>query len=208
VVFIATTNLLSTMDKAFLDRCSIKKQIPNPTDNASFEIVRRVINKSISQGLVYCDSLVLDKGDARNEDDMGDAPRTVQEQDPQAKPSSCGKPTYIPHLVTSDWQWSNDAVAVPTAIQRLAQRGRDVSARKWHHLVNWARYEHTVKIPCEIRELLAGLEKVLKEELGHAYDVRASTAEERSDIVGEVVMEDAEEICRRMFPDHHGDESV
>ena len=195
------------MDKAFLDRCSIKKQIRNPTDNASFEIVRRVINKSISQWLVYCDSLVLE-GDIHNEDDMGDDPYTVQAQDPHAKTSSRGDPTYIPDLTTTAWLWPNHAATVPLQIQRIARRGKDVSARKWHHLVNWARYEHTVKVPCKVGELLTGLEKVLKEELGHADDVCAPTAEKRSDSVIEVTMEDAEEIYRRMFPDHHSDESA
>ncbi|KAF2683495.1 P-loop containing nucleoside triphosphate hydrolase protein [Lentithecium fluviatile CBS 122367] len=201
VVFIATTNLLSTIDKAFLDRCCIKQEIRNPSGSVSYEVLRGAINKRIDQGLVRCDSWVFDEGNGHAENTMDDASLSEEltyDHATSARASEAGATNsnggnelaHIPDLALANMLWPHNAVTVSSELQRIAVQGTDVSARKWSHLVNWARYAHTVEVPCGIRDLLAGLEKVLEQELGRTLGGVALSTEQMSDSMVEVEMKD------------------
>jgi hypothetical protein len=76
-----------------------------------------------------------------------------------------------------------------------------LSARRWSTLVNVAKYEYTTTIPCELRDLLLALEKVVEEEVGQEAESNTSIGVGKSESIVEVEMEDIdndEYYCRAM----------
>jgi hypothetical protein len=111
------------LDSAFVDRCTFKKEIRNPSNKASYEIVRKVLNEQIKQGLVYCNSLLYHEEATRNQDGMNDTLHVecLDHDDAASSVSQDRASTtdmvYIPDQASANAHWPKHTVTV--SIPRL-----------------------------------------------------------------------------------------
>ncbi|KAF1942687.1 P-loop containing nucleoside triphosphate hydrolase protein [Clathrospora elynae] len=153
IVFIFTTNLIGSLDSAFIDRCCIEKFISAPGTECVFGILRLQINQLIRKGLIGFDTLIYEKPPITSRDGASD-------------PSAFEYSVQIPDRQWAQMHWPTNAITAVSELYRVATLASGLSGRKLKGLVTYARYEYLVDNPGDLRDLFVALEAVVREKTG------------------------------------------
>lgn len=207
VVFIATTNFITNVDPAFVDRCRYKQFVGAPLVEAGYEILRSQINEYIDNGLISAGTLIF--GEAPNHGRQSSealwgaeifsegAPTTIPQVPIRPLPgqTSGGDPPdsqhvlHIPPMTWATFHWPAGTVTAASELERIAGLGRGFSARNLRGLVTLALFKYTANLPCDLREYLETLGNVVREETGDrkkcdAPQTRTKVSQDRADQQG------------------------
>lgn len=67
IIFLCTSNMLGSLDPAFLDRCGVKQSVEPPSPAAQYEILRGRIQRGIAQGSIISQTVLPSFKDAEME---------------------------------------------------------------------------------------------------------------------------------------------
>ncbi|KAE9381279.1 AAA-domain-containing protein [Stipitochalara longipes BDJ] len=71
VIFLCTSNMLESLDSAFLDRCGLKRSVDPPSIASQYEILRSRTQKLITQGVIHSLEVLPPYGDADYQSEAG-----------------------------------------------------------------------------------------------------------------------------------------
>ncbi len=159
VVFFFTSNLVSGLDPAFIDRCCIEKEINAPSADCTFEILRMEVNSLIQVGIISFQTLVYEDSHSVIADDECNlsSPFLIE------GPGYNSKLSAIPSRQWASIHWAPNTTTAVSELFRIATLGKGLSGRKLKGLVGCARYEYMVDKPGDLRDLLQALEAVIRE---------------------------------------------
>jgi hypothetical protein len=66
-MFLCTSNMLASLDSAFLDRCGLKQAVEPPSIRCQYEILRKRIQKQITRGIIQSEEVLPSYQDAELE---------------------------------------------------------------------------------------------------------------------------------------------
>ncbi|KAF2854771.1 AAA-domain-containing protein [Plenodomus tracheiphilus IPT5] len=171
VVFICTTNFIGNIDSAFLDRIFLREYISVPAVNSILDILRGELNDLLRSGRMVFSRMVYD--DAADHTTVENTPMARGSSSPrqnQTNPSagSPQKSSYIPDAVWAATHWAGYTHTVTSRLYVMAQQAKGLSGRRLRDLVEQARLKYTVDTPCDLRELLDALDRVIGQETSGA----------------------------------------
>jgi SpoVK/Ycf46/Vps4 family AAA+-type ATPase len=164
VVFICTSNLIDNIDSAFVDRCGIEQCVGTPSVECAYGIFRSVINELIKTGLVFFDPADLNSDTClRDLTSSSPSQRSTYVQSTQSNDTAFGHPTYLPELEWVDLHLFDRVLTAPWELRRIAAEADGLSGRTLRRLPMLAMTKYTVNEPCDMRDLLVALRRVVKE---------------------------------------------
>ena len=161
--FFFTSNLVSSLDPAFVDRCYIENEIKAPAAECAFEILRLEINELINRGAIIFERLLFE-----NSPDLSGSDDAFSEAH-ERHASALGRVGYhqtlsdIPSRQWASMHWPCNATTAVSELFRIARLGNGLSGRKLKGLVTCARYKYLVDDPGDLRDLLNALEEEIRE---------------------------------------------
>lgn len=158
VVFICTSNFVSNIDTAFVDRCFLEEFVDAPAVDCVFDILRSELNNLIQQDMVRFDTMIYE----------GYAGQ------PNSSPVLYTQTTLIPSLSWASIHWGGAECTAVSELYRIAGLARGLSGRKLGDLVSQARYKYTTEGPCDLQEILIALERAVGHKTGHSRHSRHS----------------------------------
>jgi hypothetical protein len=162
VVFICTSNFISHIDSAFVDRCFLEEFIDVPAVDCVYEILRSELNGLIQQELVYSTTMIYEG-------------YAVQ---PESSPVVYTQTRLIPNLGWASIHWGGAGCTAASELHRIAELARGLSGRKLSDLVSQAQYKYTADGPCDLREMLIALERAVRRKTGRSvHEVERPTGE-------------------------------
>ncbi|KAF1845819.1 P-loop containing nucleoside triphosphate hydrolase protein [Cucurbitaria berberidis CBS 394.84] len=167
VIFVFTSNLIGSLDSAFVDRCCLEEEICAPATDCVFDILRMEINGSIERGFIVSESMIYEgfsdlSGDSFS--DTSSAFSRLPDASPQLGSSHCQEATLIPSWQWASSHWPSRATTAVSELYRIAMLAKGLSGRKLKGLVTHARYKYLVDEPAELRAVLVALEAVVRKQ--------------------------------------------
>ncbi|KAF2842689.1 AAA-domain-containing protein [Patellaria atrata CBS 101060] len=156
VMVFCTSNLISTIDPAFLDRVDVKQHVPNPCRRATYDILRSCLNELIRCGLVTNGESVENETGETSNDEVSLLP--VSGWELVDTPS-------IPTHTEMNVQYWNRPDSVPRKLWTICERCEGLSGRTLRRLPFLALALHTNDDHCNIQEALTALSISVGEEL-------------------------------------------
>ncbi|EON64972.1 hypothetical protein W97_04207 [Coniosporium apollinis CBS 100218] len=158
IMVFCTSNLVTAIDQAFLDRVDIKQYIPNPPPRAIYEILRSSLNE-----LIRCDLLIpTDDPDDASDGASSDSVSLVQAGSDWEVLVLGSFPSFA-EMNVHLWNRPN---APARKLWKLAQRCEGFSGRALRRLPFLALAMHTYSDPCPVPEALAALSLAVDEHAG------------------------------------------
>jgi hypothetical protein len=147
-----------------VDRCGIEQCVGTPSVKCAYGIFRSVINELINTGLVFFDPTDLNF-DTSLRDPLLSSPsqRSTCVQSIQSDDTAFGHPTYLPELDWVDLHLFDRVLTAPWELRRIAAEADGLSGRTLRRLPMLAMTKYTVNEPCDMRDLLVALRRVVKE---------------------------------------------
>ncbi|OCL13152.1 AAA-domain-containing protein [Glonium stellatum] len=176
VIVFCTSNLVSTIDSAFLDRVDVKQHISNPCPATAYEILRISLNE-----LIRC-NLLVPLSDPDDVDEDSDNAVQLVGDSPSTSPSSgedwvLMDSRTIPTLLYMNvhlWKRPN---CPARKLWRIAQRCDGLSGRTLRRLPFLALALHIHSEACTVREGLVALAMALDEEIGKEDEIKREARE-------------------------------
>jgi hypothetical protein len=164
IVWLFTTNLLDTLDPAFVDRCRLKKSINAPATSCVYEMLRTEINAKIRRGKIVIDSLVYDV-----------AHDAVSVTTPEGSSTNDIHPNTeganeIPTIEWASINWPPTTTTAVVVLQRIATLAAGLSGRNLRGLLDVALFTYWINDPPNLRDALAALEVIVREETGQTVE--------------------------------------
>ncbi|KAF1987676.1 AAA-domain-containing protein [Aulographum hederae CBS 113979] len=156
VMVFCTSNLLSAIDSAFLDRVDIKQFIPNPCASAAYQILRTCFNEFVRCGILVS---------SEDPQDIADPSCTVS-ADLNFTMSDWVfmDYEYFPTLQQVNFHLWNRPHSPGRKLWSLAQRAEGLSGRELRRLAFKALALHTFADPTTVLDGLSALARVLDDE--------------------------------------------
>jgi hypothetical protein len=189
IVFIFTSNLSSTLDPAFVDRCRIEKIVDAPNADVVFEIMRTELNALISRRLVTFDTLVYDS--------LHGPSSKCSDGAVCASTSGSSQTEHITHIPSYNWaddHWPPTSVTAVSELRKLSHIATGLSGRKLKNMIALSRYEYLVDHPADLRDVLVALEVVVREVVGPTKTAIEDTPVEIAEHTPKVVEQTQEEV--------------
>ncbi|KAH8726315.1 P-loop containing nucleoside triphosphate hydrolase protein [Phaeosphaeriaceae sp. PMI808] len=180
VVFIFTSNLPSTLDPAFVDRCRLEKAVDAPSTDAAFEILRMELNALLARGLIVFNTLIYSSSQDVSYDiwtERLSQPPSVPDQSPYSDMMQ-----GIPSLEWAASHWPASAVTAVSELRRISLLAKGLSGRNLKGLIALARYEHLVDDPSDLHDVLIAFEQVVREKVGRSEDKSADQLQVEEDL--------------------------
>lgn len=178
VIVFCTSNLINTIDPAFLDRVDVKQHISNPCPAAAYEIFRTSLNE-----LIRC-NLLAPSSDS--DDVVEDSDEVVQLVGDSPSISSVPGGDWIlmdlytiPTLLYMNVHLWNRTNCPARKLWRIAQRCEGLSGRTLRRLPFLALALHIHGESCTVHEGLAVLAMAVDEETGKGGELKREAMEER-----------------------------
>jgi hypothetical protein len=152
IVFICTSNFISNIDSAFVDRCFLEEFIDVPAVDCVYDILRSELNGLIQQEVV-CSNTMIYEGYA------------VQ---PDSSPAMYTQTRLIPSLSWASIHWAGAGRTAASELHRIAELAKGLSGRKLGDLVSQAQYKYTTEGPCNLQEMLIALERAVRCKTGRS----------------------------------------
>lgn len=168
VVFICTTNFIANIDSAFLDRIFLREYVNVPGVNSIFEILRGELNGLLRSRRMTFSRMVYDETYDRVT--VQSVPKATCSTSPGCSQTTTSAdchittPSYIPDVAWAATHWIGHTDTVTSRLHAMAQRANGISGRRLQDLVEQARLKYTVDTPCDLRELLHALNRVIEQE--------------------------------------------
>ncbi|KAF2710474.1 AAA-domain-containing protein [Pleomassaria siparia CBS 279.74] len=171
VMLICTSNLINSLDDAFVDRCTIQKFVATPNAKCSFEIFRSVINKLIDMNSVFFDSsdleqdLMMENSDGCNYSQTSSLRSwNMESYDGALGPENASySSTRLPSFEWVERNFANRDDTLLWEFRTLAINAAGLSGRALRRLPTLARFEYKPDKPCSLRDLLHALSKGIAE---------------------------------------------
>lgn len=182
-MFFCTTNLLTDVDSALIDRCYIETPVDVPSADCVFEILRTDLNSLIQCGKLDCNKLLYDRSPALQITDGNDSTSNLLTTLPfDIFPET---PTCIPDLTWASIHWPKGASTAVSELHKIATLAKGLSGRKLRALVTQTLYMYTVEESCDVQEFLVALESIVKAKTGlslcESSQLSAAAAEQNVD---------------------------
>lgn len=139
-----TSNLIGSLDSAFIDRCCLEEEVNTPATECVFEILRKEINGLLQCGIVFCETMIYEA--------WSDSTVTTR----------ASTPNLIPSRQWANIHWPSTATTAVSELYRIAMLAKGLSGRKLKGLVTNAQYKYLVDEPSDLRDLLVALEAVIR----------------------------------------------
>jgi hypothetical protein len=160
VVFICTSNLIDNIDPAFVDRCGIEQCVETPSVKCAYGIFRSVLNELLKAGLVFFDPIELDS-DPSLSNHRSSNPH--QQRGTDSNDFANENLTYLPELEWVELHLFDRIMTAPWELRMIAAEAEGLSGRTLRRLPMLAMAKYTVKEPCDMRDILIALRRVVKE---------------------------------------------
>ena len=168
VIFFCTTNFISNIDSAFVDRVFLRRLINAPVVGCVYEILRSELNSLIQCGKVIFDTMIYDEIAAFDEGSIESTTHSLSSPLASQVRLKCdnpfSSPPRIPSKTWADTHWAGLRHTAATQLFDIALQAKGLSGRRLGDLVEQARVGYTVDEPCDLRELLDALDRVVREE--------------------------------------------
>ncbi|KAK3677613.1 hypothetical protein LTR78_002463 [Recurvomyces mirabilis] len=155
VLVLCTSNLISEIDQAFLDRVDIKQHIPSPSAEAVYEILRSCLNEMIRITLI--DMPIVPKKASKKRKGGTDA----KSDEPWTKVTTTGVPTFsetqLYHL--------SDVQSAGARVWSIAQQCQGFSGRTLRRLPILGLAMYTWGGQISLQDAISALEAAVEQEL-------------------------------------------
>lgn len=163
VIVLCTSNLLSVIDSAFLDRADIKQAIPNPSAAAAFEILRSTMNELLRSGVILgpCTEYHAKASTANDDEEGNEGEDIIQVTSPS--------PLYsLPNLAETRIAFYGEPESPPQKLWAIASKCDGMSGRTLRRLPLKAIAMFAYSTPYSMNDALEALRIAVEEVLaGH-----------------------------------------
>jgi AAA+ superfamily predicted ATPase len=161
VIFICTSNFISNIDAAFVDRCFLEEFIDAPAVDCVYDILRSELNKLIKQDLVHSHTMVYEG---------------------YAGQSGSSAVVYtqtglIPSMNWASIHWGGARRTAVSELYRIAELAKGLSGRKLGDVVSQAQYKYTAEGRCDLEEMLCALERAIRQKTGRSRPSTQASSE-------------------------------
>lgn len=179
VLVLCTSNLITTIDPAFLDRVDVKQHIPNPCSAAAYDILRSSLNE-----LIRCNILIPspDPDDDVEKPDLDVVQLVGETLSSRSDDWILMDSDSIPTLLYMNVCLWDRAHCPARKLWNISQRCEGLSGRALRRLPFLALALHTHSDPCTVHEALAALAVAVDEETGR-IDMKVESNEQK-DVLG------------------------
>ncbi|KAH7391968.1 P-loop containing nucleoside triphosphate hydrolase protein [Pyrenochaeta sp. MPI-SDFR-AT-0127] len=206
IIFFFTSNFISSLDPAFVDRCCIEEEISTPTTECAFEILRMEMNDLIDHGFIVFKTLIYEEFvDLSNKplDTSFAFVQTPKDISPEDS-SQFRELSRIPSREWANSYWPSKARTVVSELYRIAILASGLSGRKLKGLVIQAYYKYIVDEPGELHDMLNALEAVIRRQTGQHGRSVENEAVCKSDLeAGKDQVEDVAEFLMSLEADEN-----
>jgi SpoVK/Ycf46/Vps4 family AAA+-type ATPase len=164
VLFICTSNLRSSLDTAFIDRCGIKQDVGSPSTACAYEIFQTMINELIKNSLVLYDGADQHTHGSSSSSSSSSFVGINDFDTTMSNAPEIEGQSYIPSLSHTTLHLSHLPDCAPRKLYKLAQQAEGLSGRTLRRLPILALTKYTDDEPCTIQDLLTALKQVIAEE--------------------------------------------
>ncbi|WPH03764.1 P-loop containing nucleoside triphosphate hydrolase protein [Acrodontium crateriforme] len=156
VQVLCTTNLLSVIDTAFLDRVDTKQLVPSPSSSAIYGIFRSCLNELVRSGLIDTKTIQTDSvpllpstvqsTPSKMESALDTATGEMTPEPPKDEKWNIISSKEVPTLAATNVRFHNMPQAVGPRVLRLAEKCKGLSGRTLRRLPIIAVAMHTNSI--------------------------------------------------------------
>ncbi|KAK4986386.1 hypothetical protein LTR50_005364 [Elasticomyces elasticus] len=173
IMVMCTSNMLTAIDPAFLDRVDVKQHIPNPGPTAIYEIFRSCLNELIRTQLITSipDSTAVTDfgGGSSGTGDYSSSPGSPFASSYGADSWELLDAVSIPSYAEMNVHLFNQPLAPARRLWQIAQKCDGLSGRTLRRLPFLALAMHTFGDVCSLHEALSALAAAVEQE---AYSMR------------------------------------
>lgn len=168
IIFFFTSNLVHSLDSAFVDRCCIEEEVSTSAIECVFEILRMEINSLINHGAIVSETMIYEEFVDMSDDSPSIPWTSFQTPKGLSQPSSrqAEATSQIPDRQWADSHWPLKATTAVSELYKIALLAKGLSGRKLKGLVTHAHYKYLVDEPGDLRDLLIALETVVRKKTG------------------------------------------